>query len=55
MGEMADGSDIPRISMVYFFMSSKDEDATDDSVTGVIDEKTGETCARTTGANGPEE
>ena len=47
-----EGEKVPRISMDYFFMSTKDEEAKDSPIIGMIDEATGEKCARAVGKKG---
>ena len=43
---------VPRISMDYFFMSRKDEEAKENPVLGMVDESTGDKYARATGQKG---
>ena len=44
---------IPRISMVYFYISKKDKETEEHSVIAMVHEKTGERYARATGRKGP--
>ena len=43
---------IPRISMDYFYMSKKDEDAKEFPLIVAVDEETGDKFARATGKKG---
>ena len=46
--EQLDENTVPKLSMDYIFMSSKDEEAKGNPLRGVIEESTGQKYARTT-------
>ena len=46
------GGKVPRVSINYFFLITKDEEAKDNPMIGMVDESTGEKYARAAGKKG---